>query len=160
MGKMSKSLRIIAGVIIALFLVAIVGLAGLASQAPAESRSVSGGLERAVSAAEEANLTITAVSPMDAYGEDFVVAFPACQGTTPEQVSSSFGLPEAPEGMADEVPEGTNYLVLVRADGTSAADAIPQDRLDLCSAGQLPPFNAAQMLPLAQTTEGGWSVAM
>lgn len=157
---MSKSLKTVAGVIIALFLIAVLGLAGLASTAPAESRDISGGLERAVSAADEANLNITAVSPMDAYGEDFVAAFPVCPGTTAEEVTTSFGIPETPEGMEDEVPEGTNYLVLVRMDGTAAADAIPQERIDLCLGGQLPPFNAAQMLPLAKTQSGAWTVAM
>lgn len=158
---MSKSLKALAGAIVVLFLLAILGLVALSSQAPAESRAVAGGFERAVSAADEADLTITAVSPMDVYGEDFIAAMPVCPGATPEDVTGLLGLNGAPEGMEEEVPEGTNYLVLIRMDGTAAADAIPQESIDLCAGGQLPPFNAAQMLPLIKDpSTDAWTIAV
>lgn len=156
---MSKSLKTLAGVIIVLFVLAVAGLIALASRAPEQANFPSGGVERAARAADDAGLHLTAVSPMDAYGAEYVAAVPICPGTTPELVVDTFGLPEAPEGMPDQVDLDMNYLVLLREDGTSAADAIARSAVDFCSAGQLPPFNAAQMLPLMKTDEGGWVLA-
>lgn len=156
---MSKSLKTLAGVIIVLFLLAVAGLIFLAGRAPAQAHFATGGIERATAAADEAGMRLTAVSPMDVYGEEFVAAVPVCPGTTPKLVMDTYGLPETPEGLPSQVDLESNYLVLVRNDGTSAADHIARASVDFCAAGQVPPFNAAQMLPLMKTPAGGWVIA-
>ncbi|GAB3942328.1 hypothetical protein [Corynebacterium tapiri] len=156
---MTKSLKILAGIIIAGFLVAILGLVALAQRAPVQAALPTGGIERAVAAADDAHLHLTAVSPMDAYGEEFVAAAAVCPRATPESVVEQLGLPSAPEGLPDKVDQDSNYILLIREDGTSAADHISRDRVDLCSGPQVPPFNAVQMLPLAKTEDGGWVLA-
>lgn len=156
---MSKSLKTLAGVIIVLFLLAIAGLIFLSTRAPEQANFPSGGVERATAAADDAGLKLTAVSPMDAYGEEYVIALPVCQGTTPELVKDALELPEVPEGLPASVDLKSNYLVLIREDGTSAADEIDRSSVDFCSTGQPQPFNAAQMLPLMKTDEGGWVLA-
>lgn len=156
---MSKSLKALAGVIIVLFLLAVAGLIFLSTRAPEQASFPSGGVERATAAADEAGLNLTAVSPMDAYGDEFVAAVPVCPGTTPQLVMDTFGLPETPEGLPDNVDLESNYLLLIREDGTSAADEMSRSAVDFCGSGQLPPFNAAQMLPLMKSEEGGWVLA-
>lgn len=156
---MSKSLKTLAGVIIVLFVLAVAGLIFMSTRAPEQASLPTGGVERATAAADDAGLNLTAVSPMDAYGTEFVAAVPVCPGTTPQLVMDTYGLPEAPEGLPDQVELDSNYLVLVREDGTSAADQIDRSSVDFCAAGQVPPFNAVQMLPLMKTEQGGWVVA-
>ncbi|AWB81303.1 hypothetical protein C3B44_02195 [Corynebacterium yudongzhengii] len=156
---MSKTLKTFAGIVIALFAVAMIGLVALAGRAVGADQFPDGGLERAIAAAEEENLNVTAASPYDIYGEEFVAGVPVCPGTDSQQLMQLTGLPEKPEGLPEEISENENYLVLVREDGSSVADGFDRASLDLCAVGVMPPFSSAAILPFAKTEEGNWVLA-
>lgn len=155
---MTKKLKILAAVIIVGFLVVVAGLAATAAAGrPAGGVSFpSGGIERAVVAAEDQNLSATAVAPTDVYGTDYQAAVPVCPRATPDSVQEMLGLPVAPEGLPDTVDQDTNYLLLVRADGSSVADEISRDTVDMCAGPQLPPFNSGALVPLVKNEQGTW----
>lgn len=155
---MTKQLKALAGVIIVGFLLIVVGMAAMSAyQRPAGGTAFpSGGLERAVIAAEDANLTATAAAPMDIYGFDFQAAVPVCPRATPQSVQETLGLPVAPEGLPNTVEQDTNYLLLVRQDGSSVADEISRDTIDMCAGQQVQPFNAGTLIPLMKDEQDTW----
>lgn len=157
---MSKNLKALAGVIIVGFLVIVLGMAALAAaDRPAGGVSFpSGGLTRATEAAESAKLNATAVAPADVYGFEFQAAMPVCPRSTPEDVQKALGLPTAPEGLPSVVEQDTNYLLLIRQDGSSVADEISRDLIDLCGGPGIQPLPTNSLLPLVKDEQGKWNL--
>lgn len=155
--KLNSTARYIIAIIAILWIILLAIMIAMSSQRPGET--VSGGLEKATAAFDDADLTVSMVRAGDVYGEEFGVALIVCPGMTEDELSQGLGL-DVSESMGLDggaVPEDTNYVLLINQDGTTEADAMARDRVDLCTM----PTNAIypdMLIPLATTADGGWQL--
>lgn len=150
---MNKSLKSLAALVVVLFLVALAGLVTFTAVRGEERTPVTGGLERVISAAEDANLGVTAMMIADVYGQEYIAGLPVCPGTETQQLQDALGLGSV-EGLPRVVEEDRNYLLLVDMQGNGYADGADIDRVNLCANAQLISrgIQAGQPLLLAEET--------
>lgn len=154
--RLSKSSLGIIGAILVAWVVVLAGM--IANTGVAQSRfDASGSLESTVHVLGEEGLKVTAISPADVYGEEWVAGAFICPGETEQSISQKFEADAAELNLgAAGVPEDSNYLLLRNAEGEAVFDAMARSEIDLCSVPLQGYFDTLSMLPLAQSPEGGW----
>lgn len=155
-------IRNITAVIAVIWLLVLVGMAALASRAPSETNfPQAGALENAVAGVDEAGLNMTTIVPADVYGDEWIAGGLLCEGMKTADIEEYYGADlSALELSGEEIPAGTNYMMLVGADGTTAYDAIPTDSLNLCPVPLAGYIQMNSMMPLVKGEEGGWALAV
>ena len=133
---MNKSLKSLAAVVVVLFAIAIAGLVTMTAVRGEERTPVTGGMERVISHAEDANLSVAAMAIGDVYGPEYVLGLVACPGTESSQVSDVLGI-ENIEGLPATVEQDRNYLLLIDQNGDAYADGVDIARINLCTSPQL-----------------------
>lgn len=129
------------------------------AESPDDSFADSNALEGAVTAIDEQGLKVTAISPADVYGEQYVAGALICPGATEESIGQDYQVDAAPlELGGNEVPEDTSYLLLRDTEGTASFDKIPRDSIDFCSVPLAGYFDTRSLMPLAKTEAEGWAL--
>ncbi|MDR7328579.1 hypothetical protein [Corynebacterium guangdongense] len=154
--KLNSTAKYVIAVIAVVWVILLAVMVALSAQRPGET--VSGGLEKATAAFDDANLSASMVRAGDVYGDDFGAGLIVCPGVTEAEVGQGLGVDASSMGLdGGAVPEGTNYVLLVSQDGSTQADAISQDSVNLCTV----PTNAIypdMFIPLTKTADGGWEL--
>lgn len=154
--KLNRIATSVIALVAAVWIVLLAILVASASQRPGES--VSGGLEQATAAFDEANLSTSMVRAGDVYGEEFQAGVIVCPGITEDEISQGLGIDATSMGLdGGPVPEDTNYVLLINADGSTEADAIERANIDLCTV-PTNPLSPEVFIPLATTADGGWEL--
>ncbi len=154
--KLNSTAKYVIAIIAIVWVILLAAMVALSSQRPGET--VSGGLEKATAAFDEADLSTGMVRAGDVYGENFGAGLVVCPGITEDEVSQGLGVDASAMGLdGGAVPEGTNYILLVNQDGTTEADAISQDQVNLCTVPTNPIYPDV-LIPLTKTADGGWEL--
>lgn len=151
------------GFVVAILVVWVVVLAGLVYNAASSDARFdrAGALEHTVEVLDEQGLTISAISPADVYGEEWIAGAILCSRQTAAGIAETFDdveqgqLGELGDG---EIPDDTNYLMLRSADGDLALDPIDRAVLDLCQVPLQGYFDTRSMMPVAKTETGAWAL--
>ncbi|AKK10435.1 hypothetical protein [Corynebacterium uterequi] len=161
---MTKSLKVLAALIIAGFTVLVLFLAGYRnwySQQPAAGFPT-GGISAAVERADEANLTFLGVSHVDLYGPNYPLAVTVCPRMVPSDIAAQLQLPGAIKGIAnpdEPVDMEHNYLVLIDQQGNAVADKLNRAEVDLCGLAQQAVIQPNQVMQFQKSEEGNWVLA-
>ncbi len=152
----------VVGIVVAILVLWVAALAGLIVNAAMASSDFdrAGALEYTVEGFDEQGLTISAVSPADIYGEEWIAGAIVCPRQTAEDVAATFEIDSADlEEMGDgEIPDDTNYLLLRDMDGKVALDRIDRANVDLCQYPLQGYFDTRSMMPVGKTEAGGWAL--
>lgn len=127
------------------------------AESPDRSFAGAGSLERTVTALDDQGLNVTALAPADVYGQGWVAGAFVCPGETEESVAQQYQVDSANLDLGEEsVPEDTNYLMLINAEGLTAFDEIDRADIDFCAQPLTGIFDARGLMPMFKGEDGQW----